>query len=100
MVATAATVGMVYGYVPKKRSDDPRVQAVFTRPKQDDPVVWIITEPLTHAEELASCELPTEVFERFPDMILIVHLIHAGKYENDPMNLVMPDAEQQPLHRQ
>lgn len=99
MVAAATSISAAYDYVVRKLSGDPRVQAVFTRPRQDDPRVWIITEPLAHAEELAFYSLSTDVLAQFPDVMLIVHLVHAGRYENDPMDFVPPDADRQSFDR-
>lgn len=99
MVATATSIGAAYDYVLNKLSGDPRVQAVFTRPKQDDPRVWILTEPLENKEELTLYGIQTELFERFPDAGVLVHILHRGTFDNDLFELVPSDAERQSFSR-
>lgn len=99
MTATATRISEAYASLVDMLFGDARVQAVFTRLREDDPRAWVITEPLTHAEDLEFYSIVGGVNEKFPDVWIIMHLIHAGKYENDLMDFIPPDAERQPLHR-
>lgn len=98
MTATATSISEAYAYVLEKLSGDARVGAVYTRSQRDDHRIWILTEPLDHAGELEFYRFPTAVMDVFPDVVLTVHLVHTGRYENDLMDFVPPDAERQPLH--
>lgn len=99
MTVTASDVGAMYAFALDRLSRDERVQALFTWSKRDDHRVWVITEPLTHAEELELYSLPSAVIDRFPDLVLTMHILHANLFANDLFEMVPPDAERQPLRR-
>lgn len=75
------------------------ILGMFSRLHRDHLELWVVTEPLTHDQELALYSVVAQVSDEIPDLAVDVHIEHAAMYQGvDPFAMVPQDAHRFHLH--
>lgn len=94
MVALPVQAEEIENILVRRLSVHRSILGIFMRQRRKGYLeVWLVTEPLTHDEELAFHRVADEARDELPDVDINIHIEHTGMYEDtNPFDVVPSDA--------